>query len=244
MNIYNFFIGVDGCQKGWISISINSRKNWEIEIFSSIIELWNKYFNAKLILIDIPIGLRDKGETPRLCDIAARKHLTRKRSSSIFPPPCRSVLSIDSYPLANQINRTLTGKGLSKQAWNIKAKIKDVDDFLQNNPKARQVFIESHPELCFMALAKRKPLDFYKKTKQGINERINLLNSYFEASTSILKEGLQKFEKNDVAVDDILDSLVLALSASQGINNLNFIPENYEHDSTGLPMRMAVPLFE
>jgi len=36
----------------------------------------------------------------------------------------------------------------------------------------------------------------------------------------------------------------LALSASLGINNLNFIPENYEHDSTGLPMRMAVPLFE
>jgi len=46
-----------------------------------------------------------------------------------------------------------------------------------------------------MALANRKPLDFYKKTKQGIYERINLLKSYFEASKSILKEGLQKFEK-------------------------------------------------
>ena len=79
---------------------------------------------------------------------------------------------------------------------------------------------------------------------EGINERIILLNSHFEKSKSILKEGLQNFEKKDVVVDDILDSLVLALSASQGINNLRFIPKNYEYDSTGLPMRMAIPLFE
>lgn len=44
-------------------------------------------------------------------------------------------------------------------------------------------------------------------------------------------------------MDDILDALVLALSASQGINNLSFIPKNYDYDSTGLPMRMAIPLF-
>lgn len=244
MNSNSFYIGVDGCQKGWISISTNSQVKWEIEIFSSIDKLWNKYFNVKLILIDIPIGLRDKGTTPRLCDSAARKLLTRNRSSSIFPTPCRAVLSIDSYPLANEINRKLTGKGLSKQTWNIKAKIKDVDNLLQNNTKARQAFIESHPELCFMALAEGKPLKFYKKTKQGINERINLLNSHFEASKSILKNGLQKFEKKNVAVDDILDSLVLALSASLGIDNLNFIPKNYEYDSTGLPMRMAIPIFD
>ena len=239
-----FCIGVDGCQKGWISISISSQIKWEIEAFSTITKLWNEYSNAELILIDIPIGLRDKGETPRLCDVAARELLTRKRSSSIFPPPCRSVLSIDSYPLANEINRKLTGKGLSKQAWNIKAKIKDVDDLLQDNSRVRQVLIESHPELCFMALAGGKPLNFYKKTKEGINERMSLLNSYFEASKSILKDGLQKFEKKEVAVDDVLDSLVLALSASLGIDNLNFIPNNYEYDSTGLPMRMAIPLFE
>lgn len=132
-----FYIVIDGCQKGWISISINSQMKWEIETFSSINKLWNKYFNAKLILINIPIGLRDKGETPRLCDIAARKLLTRKRSSRIFLPPCRSVLSIDSYSLANEINRKLTGKGLSKQTWNITCKIKDVDNLLRNNTKAR-----------------------------------------------------------------------------------------------------------
>jgi predicted RNase H-like nuclease len=240
----SYFLGIDGCQKGWISIALNTQSEWEIRIFHSINEIWSNYSTAEIILIDIPIGLWDMGSIPRLCDKEARKLLTRKRSSSVFPTPCRDVLSAESYEKANEINRTLTSKGLSKQTWNITPKIKDVNNFLQKNKDAQQIIIESHPELCFMALANGEPLTYYKKKEEGITERLNLLTSHFQKSKEILNDGQEKFNKKEVAIDDILDALVLAVSASLGKKNLSFIPEDYEFDKIGLPMRMAIPNFK
>jgi predicted RNase H-like nuclease len=48
--------------------------------------------------------------------------------------------------------------------------------------------------------------------------------------------------RKTVAKDDILDAWILAISASFGKINLRFLPENYQYDSTGLPMRIAIPM--
>ena len=236
-------LGVDGCTAGWVSVIIKNQVDWKIEIYPTIQKLWGANYNAKLILIDIPIGLRDKGNIPRLCDIAARKFLTRKRSSSIFPTPCRKALDESSYLQANQVNRIMTGKCLSKQTWNITKKIKEVDILLQTNAKTRDVFIESHPELCFTVLANGTPMQYYKKTEIGIKERLTLLNSYWVYEETPLNEGLKKFNRTEIVVDDILDAWILAISATKGRSNLKYLPEDFEYDSTGLPMRMAIPAF-
>ena len=128
-------IGIDGCQSGWVSSYVEDQIKWKFEIFPTIEKFWNKFSSVKLIMIDIPIGLRDKGSEPRLCDKAARKFLTRTRSSSIFPTPCRSSVYAHSYLQANQINRKMTGKGLSKQTWNITGKIREVDILLRRDSK-------------------------------------------------------------------------------------------------------------
>jgi len=86
------YIGIDGCQSGWVASYLEDEIQWKFEIFSTIEKLWKKFSYTKLIMIDIPIGLREKGSKPRLCDKAARKFLTRTRSSSIFPTPCRASL--------------------------------------------------------------------------------------------------------------------------------------------------------
>ena len=243
MSNSNWYLGIDGCPSGWICVAINKTNNWEINTFSSISDIWENYNKSAVILIDIPIGLRDNGPLARLCDTEARSLLTRKRSSSVFPTPCRSVLSVNTYEEANAINRQYTNKGLSKQAWNITAKIKDVDQFLQENENLRDIIIESHPELCFMAFANGNPLEYYKKKKEGIQERKDLLRSYFNETDALLNEASEKFDRNDVVVDDVLDALVLALSASVGIEKIKFIPEDFEYDLVGLPMRMAIPQF-
>ena len=167
MKITTPFIGVDGCSSGWISSYKEDQIKWKFAIFPTIERLWNAFSNVKLIMIDIPIGLRDKGNEPRLCDKEARKYLTRSRSSSIFPTPCRSVLTASTYQEANKLNRERTGKGLSKQTWNITGKINEVDDLLRKNADARGVFIESHPELCFTALSDGEPMHYYKKKEEG-----------------------------------------------------------------------------
>ena len=233
------YLGVDGCLSGWVSSEFYKEKELEIRQFSSIEELWKQYNKAKLILIDIPIGLRDKGSLPRICDIAARKFLSNKRSASIFPVPCRSAVYASDYSDANKINRNLTGKGLSKQTWNITGKIREVDSLLIENNEAKKIFIESHPEICFAALANGNPMKYYKKNESGIKERLSILNLNSNFKISINDLEFQKSKMKNVKIDDILDAWILAVSAIKGKENLQFLPEKYELDSKGLPMRIA-----
>jgi len=238
------YIGIDGCQSGWVASYLEDEIQWKFEIFSTIEKLWKKFSYTKLIMIDIPIGLREKGSKPRLCDKAARKFLTRTRSSSIFPTPCRASLYTDTYIEANQINTKMTGKGLSKQTWNISGKIREVDILLRNDPKASKVFIESHPELCFAALSNNTPMKHYKKKEDGIKERLLVIGSFYKNPKQILREAILQLSKEKVLVDDILDAWILAISGSKGLSNLRFLPDNFEFDSKGLPMRMAIPNFK
>jgi predicted RNase H-like nuclease len=235
-------LGVDGCRAGWISVETKNQLHWNIEMFSTIQDLWERYSKALLILIDIPIGLRDNGPLPRLCDESARKFLTRKRSSSIFPTPCRLTLSALNYIEANEINRSKTGKGLSKQTWNITDKIKEVDKLLRNNMKAQNIFIESHPEACFAAL-NESLMQYYKKTDEGIKERLSILKKYYKDIKSHVSKVIELYNNRGLEVDDILDAWILAVSASRGRSNLRFLPDEFEYDSIGLPMRIAIPRF-
>ena len=236
----NYF-GIDGCKAGWVSIYKTNLSKWEIEIFTTIEEFWNIYSDAELVLIDIPIGLIDGGPAPRSAEVAARKYLSGKHSSSIFPTPCRAALLKSTYEEANQVNREKTGKGLSKQTWNIMEKIRELDILLQEDKNARNVFYEAGPELCFMTLAD-KSFNHYKKTEDGLKNRLNLILDYCNCDSSFYESALKRFTRKIVAKDDILDAWVLAISASFGKKNLRFLPENYKYDSTGLPMRIAIPL--
>ena len=62
------FVGVDGCKNGWIIVELTDDDNWKVDIFPDIASLWNECKRASLILIDIPIGLRDSGCDERHCD--------------------------------------------------------------------------------------------------------------------------------------------------------------------------------
>lgn len=237
------YLGVDGCRAGWIAVYKDLKENWMIEIYSDIFTLYESHSEADLILIDIPIGLLDNGEYLRSCDKEARKILGKKRASSIFPPPCRSALYSNNYEDANRINREITGKGLSKQSWNISSKIRQLDILLSEKKELKDIFYESHPEVCFTALMGENPPKHYKKTIEGINERQNLLEKYIPTFKIILKDEITKFKKSEVMIDDILDAWVLALIASKGKENLVSIPQVVEFDSQNLPMRIVYSKF-
>jgi len=238
----NLYLGVDACPYGWIALIIEKNQGWKLEKFEDIEQLWKKYSIASIILIDIPIGLRKNSGKPRVCDSTAREYLG-KRSSCIFPTPCRKALSAVTYEEANKTNRELTGKGLSKQTYNIMPKIREVDTLLIRNGKASEIFIESQPEACFTALNNDQPLEYYKKQKKGIRQRLNLLKNHWHFEKNPYQIGKKRFNRSEVAIDDILDAWVLGISALLGRNNLRFFPKKYEHDSKGFPMRMGVPKF-
>jgi predicted RNase H-like nuclease len=229
-------IGVDACRGGWFAVSLDSCDAWEIGIFNSIGELWNNCQSDTLILIDIPIGLPEDGK--RQCDVEARKIL-KKSSSSVFPVPCQQAIQADTYKKACRINNKIIGVKLSVQTWNTANKIREVDNLLCKNEKARRCVRESHPEVCFWALANQRPMTHYKKTERGFAERLNLLNKIYPATEKIVNSAMQEFVRKDLARDDILDAIALGISASPGKKYLMTIPENPPRDAMGLPMQIV-----
>lgn len=237
------YVGIDGCRAGWFFVSIGPGDESEFGVFEKIENLYAAYADAKWILIDIPIGLPDEDIPSRSCDSQARKILSPKRHHSIFSPPCREALSARSYNEACNINQRITGRKISRQAYYVGKKILQVDLLLQKYPNAHNIIHESHPEICFWALADRIPRYHYKKTKEGLAERLDILRQHFPPSTAIYKAALDRYRRKDVARDDILDALALVVSASKLGKRKIRIPEIAEKDRRGFAMEMvyAIP---
>ncbi|MFO7996428.1 MAG: DUF429 domain-containing protein [Dehalococcoidia bacterium] len=233
-----FYVGVDACKGGWFTVRLKDANEWAVSIFETIEELWQGCKNAKLILIDIPIGLRDSGNGERVCDKEARKRLGSKRSSSVFPVPCRPAVYSESLEKASEINRQKTGRRLSRQSLAIIPRIRQLDEFLPNNKVAVSKIREIHPEMCFYGFNSGQPMEYSKKMNDGFNERLNVLRHVFPATDAVVEYARHNFRRTRLAKDDILDALVAAVTASREKQGLLTIPEIPEIDSKGLPMEM------
>jgi len=233
------YVGIDGCSKGWVAVSVDEEdeikmKLFELESIRNIIES----FGQGYYLIDIPVGLPDSQKTIRLCDIEARRLLGFPRSSSIFNPPTWEILEIENYKEANLKYFNITGKGLQKQSFFIKNKVKSVNFFLRDNLEYRGILKEFHPELSFYFLNGEKPLIYSKRTLEGRNERIKILAVYLNG----IKEGLENIffsmNKREVKEDDIIDACCGAILARLAKGRYKKIPAEIEVDRCGLKMEI------
>lgn len=237
-----FYVGADGCKEGWFAVKLDEGSGWSVSVFKTIDGLWRTYRHAKLLLIDIPIGLRDSGNGKRTCDIEARRLLGREWRSSVFPVPCRAAVYADNYQKASKFNYRITGKKLSKQTWGITPKIRKVDELLRREKPARSCIREIHPEVCFWALNGKEPLMHSKNEQDGYSERLEILRRIFPYTDAVVKCAQDACINSKVAEDDILDALVAAITASEEKQGLLTIPEKPEYDSKGLPMEMVYVL--
>ncbi|MBA7469575.1 hypothetical protein ES707_04847 [subsurface metagenome] len=233
------YIGVDGCRKGWFAVVLKGEANWKVKDFPDISSMWNHCSDADLILIDMPIGLRDRDSKERACDIKARKLLGAKRGSSVFPSPCRAAIYADTYEDVNAINKLMTGRRLPRQTWGIIPKIREVDKLLSREMLARSRIREIHPEVCFWALNRGKPMKYSKKKEEGFLERMEVLLFVYPSAKKVVDYALQEYLRREVARDDILDAMVAAVTSSKARQGLLTVPENPEVDSKGLPMEMV-----
>jgi len=233
------YIGVDACKVGWFAVTLIDKTNWRVNIFPNISTLWSRSKEANLILIDIPIGLRENDSRERICDKEARKLLIPKLKPSVFVAPCRAAIYSKNDEEAKVINVEQTGRSLSMQALRIIPKIKQVDQFLLGDKTARKHIREIHPEICFWALNGKKSMAFSKKDESGIRERKEVLISVYPYCEDILNYTEQECLHKEVARDDILDAMAAAVTASMEKEGLLTIPDNPELDSKGLPMEMV-----
>jgi len=233
------FFGIDGCKKGWFYVGINEGDQYEFGIITAFEEILAITNQAKQILIDIPIGLREEESLERLCDLEARKVLGNRRSS-VFPSPSRLALGYEKYSVASTINFNHTGKKLNKQSFAISKKIKEVDEFIIFT-ELQGKFREMHPEICFWALNKKQSMKFNKKGANGINERIQILKKYFSKTNNLVREVQLRYLRKDLANDDILDALVGAISA-RFYPNLKQLSTSPEVDTRELKMEIVYPI--
>jgi predicted RNase H-like nuclease len=199
-------LGVDGCRSGWVGVVLAPDQPATGVLGATIGALVEACAGARAagrldaIGIDMPIDPPEAGRRP--ADLAARAHLGRK-ASSIFLTPARSVLEAASYADACALARAVDGHGISRQAWALRGKIREVGAWL---PSAPCPVYEVHPEVSFSLLT-GAPIIASKRTAAGLEARRRALErAGIPAPTDLGNAG-------GVAADDVLDATVVAWSA-------------------------------
>jgi predicted RNase H-like nuclease len=178
--------GVDACKRGWVAVTLealtpapggelphamNRPAVAGIRMHATLagaLDGGQGSTTATIVGIDMPLGLLDTGW--RDADRSARALLGPRRSS-VFAIPPRPVWAQASYQAANQHCRELTGQGFSIQAWGLRTKLLEANEYLQTRG---QPMYEVHPELAFGAMA-GAPLPHSKHTAPGRALRRELL---------------------------------------------------------------------
>jgi predicted RNase H-like nuclease len=242
-------LGVDACRAGWVGIALSGGEA-RAYFAPGIRELASRAAAdgpLLVIAIDIPIGLADAGR--RGADVLARKEL-KGRWPSLFITPVRAAVEAADYQAAAAENRRLAGEGLSRQAFALRAKILDVDQWLQAGSPAPARIAEAHPELGFaaqaapaparvveahpelsFALMAGAPLRSRKSTWAGAAQRRTLL-----AQAGIVLDGDLGLAGEQAGVDDVLDAAAAAWTARRvGHGSARCLPPLPEVFSDGIP---------
>jgi predicted RNase H-like nuclease len=210
------FTGVDACRGGWVAVTLSGAgagagvgtgaAGAPPAVTVTVARTLDGLALDGLIGIDMPLGLLAAGW--RTADLLARRALGR-RGSSVFAIPPRPVWRQPSHADANRCCRELTGRGMSIQAWGLRGKLLDADEFRRAAApplyKAPPLY-EVHPELSFAALAGGTPLADSKHTRSGLAIRRALLA---EAGIALPPRV------PGAAEDDLLDAAAVAWSASR-----------------------------
>ena len=224
--------GVDGCRAGWVVVLLSDTQRGihpQIKVCRRFKEVLRLLPKPAVIAVDIPIGLLDKPQRGgRACDQEARRLLGR-RASSVFTPPSRRALKARKY---SEVRR----QGLSRQAFGILPKIREVDRLMI--PKLQRRVYEAHPELAFRALA-GNPMRFSKKTPQGHRERLDALKKSRSQMVELLRDARKAVRPTPVTPDDLLDACVLAHIAGRiAKKNAVRVPPTPPVDRKGLRMEL------
>ena len=196
-------LGADACRAGWVGVAL-SGDGVQAYVHAEIAGLVGLAAEAgplAVVGIDIPIGLADTGL--RQADLLARK-AAGPRWASVFMTPVRTAVGTADYQQACELNRRLAGCGISRQAFNLREKIMQVDSWLAQGTCP---VVEVHPELCFAELA-GAPLADSKSTWAGAANRRQLL-----AAAGIVLTGDLGLGGQQVGVDDVLDAAAVAWTA-------------------------------
>jgi predicted RNase H-like nuclease len=220
-------LGVDACRGGWVGVLLRPDGRATVHLAATIgalvDQVW-EFVDVAVVAIDIPIGLPDSGV--RKADVLARQQLPGK-SSSVFATLTRAAYLAPTYAEARAGNLEATSgqRDAGPHAYGLRAKILDVDGWLQTRPQVS--VIEVHPELCFARMA-GAPLLEKKKDSDGRSVRRDVLQQAGIVAPAWYS-GL------GFAEDDLLDACAAAWSAARYlVGEAESLPDEPEIFSDGI----------
>ena len=198
-------VGIDGARGGWVGVcwdGTDARPVFASELVD-LLELATTTLGGApaAVAVDMPIQLGTTDLRP--CDVEARPLLGPRRSS-LFAPPALAALDFESYSEANAWSKATLGRGISKQAWMLTPKIREVRAVVAAG--VTDVY-ETFPELSFRALNGDVPLAHPKRSWTGMMSRLGLLA---DAGITV---PVDAGAAGAVAADDMIDAGALAWSA-------------------------------
>src|SRR5260370_231459 len=216
------YFGFDGFRRGWVAAWIDDQGNQGYDYSSDLSSIL--LVPPKGGMIAMPVGLKMTGH--RRCDISARALV----GASVFLGARRNLWEFSDQASANQYywRHEGPGMGVSCQLWNIKDKIREVDDFI--TPDRQATIGEAHPELIFRKLGNQVRLQG-KKTELGRDQRIKLLA---DRGFVKLSSWLAQRYGTGIGRDDLIDACACAVAARDSNARLG----GDEVDSRGLRMEI------
>jgi predicted RNase H-like nuclease len=219
-------LGVDACRRGWIAVAAEGAVTgaYFAETIQALVARAQADGPLSVAAVDMPIGLADRGQ--RQADVLARAEVG-PLWASVFMTPVREALLAADHAAASAINRRLTGHGISIQAFALKPKLLEVEQWA----RATAIRVaEVHPEVCFARLA-GAPLTARKSSWAGIEQRRALL-----AGAGIQLAGDLVPAGTFAGVDDVLDAGAAAWAARRVLSgDARPIPDPPEVFSDGWP---------
>jgi predicted RNase H-like nuclease len=200
-------VGVDGCRGGWLAVSSDGDSPIVAQVHASFGQLVGRVGALAHFGVDIPMGLLERGARP--CELEARQLLGRPRMSSVFPAPPRACLKAQTYEQACEICFRIEGKKMSRQAFGILPKIREVERYLRRHPQTRARVAEVHPEVSF-ATWSGGGVAHSKKTAAGKAERRALIEERWPHAVDQARNALRG---RDYSLDDLYDAFAALWSA-------------------------------
>src|SRR5690242_13157354 len=243
MNVTNtnlWLAGVDGCAGGWVAAFVRPEGNeTRVRIVLRFADVLSAPEQPEIVAVDMPIGLPARvGIGGRAAENCVRP-LLGARQSSVFSVPSRAAIYAADYGEACRVAAATSDppRKVSKQLFNIAAKIREVDECLQANSEAAKRTFEVHPELAFWRLNGERALTEPKKVKSRPYQPGLALRRSLLIAAGFPAEAVNASPAQGAAADDLLDALACAAIARRiHAGTAESFPNPPPRDAFGLPM--------
>lgn len=242
----DYYVGAVARNDAWLGVAYTAEEYDHTVVVDGVGELWTRYEeSAARIAIDVPIGL-ESASAPRPNERAART-LLGERSGAIVPAPVREAVKKQRYRTAARVHERKTGHELPKAAFESADKTAAVDEFLGAIDEARPVFVEAHPELCYLAFDGEPTAD-PPDVAGGYAERMRTLAEFDRDAPPTVQSVAEATSGHRIPIPAVLDAVVLGLTVRPGPGELRTLPADPPTDERGLEMeyvyRSETPLEE